>query len=388
MDLFWTVLTVLLLIGIPKLLLILCEKLKVFNALKPVFLCYAVGFLLSFLLPSKASEMASTLAEVCIPLAIPLILFSANLSPLRRLAKPMLKSFALLCVAVAIITSLSFVLFRNTVADTAHVSGMLTGVYIGGTPNLIAIGKALGIDNSVILLANTADMIIGGIYFFLLISVLPPLLRRFLPAYKSVSRESEPDLALEKTIENQYLESGEGFRLRAFVQFIPPILLALAAVAVSLGMAWLLTGNATNVLVIMVGVTTIGVALSFVPKVRSMSGAYPAGQYFIYMFSIAMGLSFDISIVSSSALMLLLMVLFVQLGSVGLHALFARLARIDADTTIITSTAGIFGPPFIPSVASALKNPDIVLPGLLCGILGIVIGNYAGIGIALLLSAF
>jgi uncharacterized membrane protein len=332
--------------------------------------------------------MATTLAEVCIPLAIPLILFSANLAPLKRLAKPMLKSFALLCAAVIIVTAAGYLLFRNAVSEPSSVSGMLAGVYIGGTINLIAIGKALGTDNSLILLTNTADMLIGGIYFFILISVLPSLMRRFLPAYKRGAAENEADLALEKNIEEQYMESEGKRRPGALLQYMPPVLLAGAVVAVSLGLAWLITGNATNVLAVMVGVTTLGVALSFVPRVRSMSGAYPSGQYFIYMFSVAMGLSFDISIVNGSALMLLLMVLFVQIGSVIVHAFFAWLAKIDADTTIITSTAGIFGPAFIPSVASALKNPDIVLPGLLCGILGIVIGNYAGIGIALLLSVF
>ena len=65
--------------------------------------------------------------------------------------------------------------------------------------------------------------------------------------------------------------------------------------------------------------------------------------------------------------------------------LLARLCRIDYHTTMITSTAGVFGPAFIIPVAKALKNDEIILPGILCGILGYAIGNYLGIGLGQLL---
>jgi len=47
--------------------------------------------------------------------------------------------------------------------------------------------------------------------------------------------------------------------------------------------------------------------------------------------------------------------------------------------------AGVFGPAFIIPVAKALKNDEIILPGILCGILGYAIGNYLGIGLGSIL---
>ena len=99
-----------------------------------------------------------------------------------------------------------------------------------------------------------------------------------------------------------------------------------------------------------------------------------------------MGLSFDLSVLTPASLLLLGMLLFVQFGSVIVHIILARIFRIDADTTLITSTAGIYGPAFIPSVANALKNKEIVLTGLICGILGYAIGNYLGIGMNIFLK--
>jgi uncharacterized membrane protein len=134
-------------------------------------------------------------------------------------------------------------------------------------------------------------------------------------------------------------------------------------------------------------VTTAGIALSFIPAVRNAHGSYSSGQYCLLMFSVVMGLSFDITAVGN-ALTLLFMVLLVQFGTVLLHLIMARLSGIDRDTMLITSTAGIFGPPFIIPVANALHNDEIILPGILCGILGFAMGNYLGLGVSMLLRLF
>jgi len=68
--------------------------------------------------------------------------------------------------------------------------------------------------------------------------------------------------------------------------------------------------------------------------------------------------------------------------------LLSKACKIDADTSLITSTAGVYGPAFIVPVAEALDNREVVLPGLICGILGYAAGNYLGIGIAIALKFF
>jgi len=376
------IIIIILIIALPRIMVLLSSRYKAFDLLGPVFLCYAAGILLSFLFSD--TSMASTLSEVCVPIAIPLILFSANLGALRKLAKPALISFGLIIAAVSVVTTLSTLLFRGIIPNAGKINSMLVGLYTGGTPNLMAIGLALGIDQDTILLANTADLLAGGIYFAFILSFIPRLLRRILPAFSA--DDSICDNALEKSMTSDYTTSKLPFSFRTILKNVPAFLLALICVGISLGASWLITGNATNITVVMLGVTTLGVAFSFVPKVRNLSGSYNAGQYFIYMFSVAMGLSFDLSVLTPASLLLLCMLLFVQFGSVILHIILAKIFKIDADTTLITSTAGIYGPAFIPSVANALKNKDIVLTGLICGILGYALGNYLGLGMNLVFS--
>jgi uncharacterized membrane protein len=76
----------------------------------------------------------------------------------------------------------------------------------------------------------------------------------------------------------------------------------------------------------------------------------------------------------------------VVFGSLFLHVLFARIFKIDSDTVIVTSTALICSPPFVPVVAGALKNREIVVSGLTVGIVGYAIGNYLGFLVAEMLK--
>ena len=75
-------------------------------------------------------------------------------------------------------------------------------------------------------------------------------------------------------------------------------------------------------------------------------------------------------------------------GTLLLHVLLSIPFKIDADTTIIVSTSAICSPPFVPVIAGALKNKEIVFSGVTTGIIGYAIGNYLGITLAYLYHAF
>jgi uncharacterized membrane protein len=68
--------------------------------------------------------------------------------------------------------------------------------------------------------------------------------------------------------------------------------------------------------------------------------------------------------------------------SIILHIIPGAIFRIDTDTLIITSTAGIFGPAFIGPVANGIRNKQVIVPGITMGLLGYAIGNYLGLAVA------
>ena len=377
-----TVIMILLIAFLPWLTIWLSKRFPVLSKLGSVFLCYALGIILSYPLAAVGADLvlASDVASVLVCVAMPLILFSADIPALKKLAKPMLGSFVINAVAVILVAVGSFFLFREIIPNAAKVSAMLIGTYTGGTPNMFAIGHGLSAGADLILLAQTADLIGGGIYFFLLISVMPAILRRWLPEYKSTGIGA--------------INSTEAEEKPTAKSYIKIVLMALICALAAMGICILIPSEYGNTglaklgehtAVIMLLVTTFGIALSFSKKVRTTPGSQNAGQYCILMFSAAMGICFDVSKVTGAALLLFVMLVVIQFGTVIIHMLLAKVFKIDYHTAMITSTAGVFGPAFIIPVANKLKNDEIILPGILCGILGYAVGNYLGIGIGELL---
>lgn len=381
MTIFWNVLVVLIMALGPRAMVLLSKKVRILGMLGPVFLCYAAGILLSLVIPEKG--IAMDLSEILVPIAIPLILFSADLSGVRRLAKPMLNSFILVAIAVSLVASVSYLLYRNLIPDAYKYAGMIIGLYTGGTPNLMAIGAALSVSDSHIVLANAADVVVGGTYFLMLISFMPRLARKFLKPF--VRTETKTDEGYIENLEKSFVPEKEPFSLKLILRHVPIVLLGILSLAIAAGLALLITGK-LDVVIIMLVVTTCGIGLSFIKKVRSAPGSYTVGQYLILMFSFGIGISFRFEALNRGALLLLAMFATAQFGSLLVHLLLCKICKIDADTSLITSTAGIYGPAFIVPVAEALKNREVVLPGLICGILGYAVGNYLGIGIAIALK--
>jgi len=385
MQTVWNVLIVLIMVLAPRLMVSLSKRVPVLGMLGPVFLCYAGGFLLSLVLPD--TTIAMDISEILIPIAIPLILFSADLTSVKRLAKPMLRSFLLVCVAVVVVAGTGYFLFRSLIPETYKYAGMIVGLYTGGTPNLMAIGAALSVNDSHIVLANASDVVVGGVYFLLLISIMPKLARKFLkPFDPGVQTAAPEDAAFTERLEKNFVPAKEPFSLRSLLRRIPIVLLAVLSLGIAAGLSLLITGE-LNVVIIMLVVTSCGVGFSFIKRVRNAPGSYTAGQYLILVFSFGIGLSFRFSAIKTESLLFLAMFATAQFGAILLHLILAKIFKIDADIALITSTAGIYGPAFIAPAADALKNREVVLPGLICGILGYAIGNYLGIGIALLLKA-
>jgi uncharacterized membrane protein len=155
------------------------------------------------------------------------------------------------------------------------------------------------------------------------------------------------------------------------------VLICVAGLGVSAGIAMLLTGE-LNAAIVMLGVTSLGVGLSFVKKVKRIKYTFETGQYIILAFSLALGTTVDIEEMLQASPRILGFVAVAMLGAVVIHLILAKLFKIDADTALITSTAGIYGPAFIIPVAKALKNREVVVAGLTSGLVGYAVGNYLG----------
>ena len=161
----------------------------------------------------------------------------------------------------------------------------------------------------------------------------------------------------------------------------------LGVVALSGGVAFLVPESWFMVVFILM-LTTLGVALSFVERVRNMERSYDIGMYLIYVFSLAIASMADFSKLDiSEGVNLIAYMFFAVFVSLFVHAIICRVLRVDADSMTITSVAFINSPPFVPMVAAVMQNRKALITGLGAGIVGYALGNHLGVIVAQLLSA-
>ena len=136
----------------PILIIEAFKRWTIVQKIGTVVLAYAVGIIASlcgvfnFATPEVAasfSKLQSTIMNLAVPLAIPLMLFNCDFK-LWTKALPK-TAWALVTGLAAVLVSVvsGYFIFRNHVPDAAKVSGMMTGIYTGGTMNFTALGTWL-----------------------------------------------------------------------------------------------------------------------------------------------------------------------------------------------------------------------------------------------------
>ncbi|MBL8955874.1 MAG: DUF819 family protein [Myxococcaceae bacterium] len=363
---------VVLCVAFPAVALWGAKKSALVEKIGPVVLCYGFGIVLGNL-PGLSLDKAASMgvSSGAVPLAIPLLLFSTEVSAWRKLARSLLLCFVLACLA-AVVAAGAVGWFFKANDEWWKIAGMLVGVYVGGTANMSAIGTALGVRESTFVLLNAADVVAGGSYLLFLVSVGQRLALKVLRPFQASEASAEAAAAAA---------------VRAAVPHMAvSFALAVLIVGVTVGFSFALFSKIEPPFV-MLGITTLGIAASLSAKVRAMRGSYEVGEYALLCFCVAVGSLADVRSLTGSSSLLLLFVFLVMVVAVVLHVAMSALFRLDADTTLITSTATIFGPPFIGPVAAALKNRQLVGPGLTMGLMGLALGTYLGLATAWLLRA-
>lgn len=326
---------------------------------------------------------------VLVVLSIPLILFSLNVRRWLKFSGKGFLSMVLALVSVMVIAVTGYLIFRNKIPECEKIGGMLVGLYTGGSVNLASIAMALRVEPNAFIMTNTYDMIVGAVVILFFISAGPAFFRLFLPPFKKPAGKNGEDLDLNG-IQDQMAEEFDDFSGMFKKGIVLPLLgavgLALAVTAVGLGVSLLFPGVPTTVTAILT-ITTLGVVASFIPQIRNIKKTFQLGMYFIIAFSIVIASRCDLSVIFQARyLNLLLYVTYAYFGSLFLHLLLSWIFRVNADDYMITTTGFVYSPPFVPMVAAALKNKDVILTGLATGLIGWIIGNYIGVAFGMWLG--
>ena len=369
----------------PAIVIWLSNRFSVIGKIGPIMVLYAVGMVMGNLpfMPPQMEALQDMLPNVLIPLAIPMMLFGCSFSTKQAglQLRIVLSGFASVAIAVAA----GYVFFGSKISQGAEVGGIITGMYTGGTLNAAALQAIFGIPSQSYVLINSYDILISFVYFVFLFTCG---IRLFRWAYgkmgvRAVQNADAIDVASAENVENPYSKLLSKVGLRQMAVIVP---LTLLLVALSAGVALLLPSEWFMIVFILL-LTTVGVALSFNRRIRSLNLSYYAGMYLIYIFSMVIASMADFSNlnIADGVNQLAFMVVAVFL-SLALHALFCWIMRVDADSMVISSVAFINSPPFGPMVVAVMKNKGALVTGLAAGVVGYAAGNHLGVLMAKLLA--
>jgi len=370
----------------PALVLWLCYRYGFLNKLGAVIICYMVGITLGNIgmIPDSAFGVQESLSEASVALALPLLLFSMNVRHWLKIAGKALLSMLGATIAIVAVAFAGYALIHDHDANAWKLGGMAIGVYTGGTPNLAAIKTALNVDSTTFIIVHTYDTLVSLIYIIFCMSLAQRIFNRWLQPFSLAARERGDR---ESALETEDIQSYAGIFSRKTARGLGgAALLSLAIVGLAVGLSSIVPEGYTTSVVILI-ITTGGIACSFIPRIRSLDKTFQFGMYIILVFCLVVGSMADLKDLININWSIMFFVSFCVAGSLLLHGIFCRIFRIDTDTYIITSVSAICSPPFVPVVAGALKNKEIILSGLTTGIIGYAIGNYLGITLAYVFRA-
>jgi len=278
--------------------IILCYNYsKAMRKVGTIMMAYSVGILMSLTTlthigPEDKAFMGSLqewIMNIAVPLAIPLMLFSSDFSLWRKSLKKTFSALISGVVSVIIAVFVGYLLFQNEgIQDLWKASGMMIGMYTGGTMNFVAIGQSLHVDPTTFTLFSTFEMVLSFFFLLFIISGGYKLFRKVLPFPDDSITKSEGDNA------DFSFEQYKGMlKPKTLGKMSLGLLLSLGFVAIGAGLSLLTTGK-LNELVIIFAITTLAIGASFVHPIRKLPKTFELGMFFIVMFSIVIASQFNI----------------------------------------------------------------------------------------------
>ena len=363
----------------PAPIIWLNNRFKIVEKIGIVLICYILGIVVGNIgiLPESFSGIQTTMQDVSVCLALPLILFSLDIKKWLKTAKKGIICMLLAVASIAIVVFILQLIFGANNSEASKYAGLAIGVYTGGTPNIASIKTAIGVDESTYTIFNTYDMLVSIGYMLIVTSSARKIFEK---VFRLKPFEGEKNISVDgEMVSNESESSYKGMLKRdVFGKLCLAFLLSAAIVGVSYVTGTLVKGYETAITMLMI--TTLSIACSFIKPIRTIKKTSQLGMYIIYIFCFTVATMSDLSKLIHINYTILAYVVFSIFGSMILHAILCKIAKIDADTMVITSVSAICSPPFVPVVATSLKNNAALVSGLATGIIGYAIGNYLGIG--------
>jgi uncharacterized membrane protein len=309
--------------------------------------------------------------DYLVPIAIPLLLFEADLKRIIRESGPTLIAFMIGSATVVAGVTVGVFLFDLGPRE-AELAGIFTGTYIGGGLNFAAVAEATGMqDDSMLTAAVAADQVITNLHFLLII---------FIPGIAWMANKY-PTHHMDNAVVFDAESEGK-------VHHIADLGLAGLMAALALAFAVAATGKLIADLVgmsdysiLVITLLALMIATIFPRHVKKLSGYRETGNVMMFIFLASIGAGADVWKLVETAPVLFLFALVIIIVHLVLLFGIGKFLKLDLAELAMASAVCIGGPASAPALASAKGWRDLLIPGLLLGSLGYAVGSFIGVSV-------
>ncbi|MDR2180957.1 MAG: DUF819 family protein [Synergistaceae bacterium] len=311
-----------------------------------------------------------------VPLAVPLLLFDADI---RRIWKESGRTFVAFHFAAGgtlLGTCVATFLFYRYIPEMRGILAMLCGSYIGGSMNLAAMKDAFAVSPEMTGAVIVADNFLMALYFFALMIV--PTLNFFRRHYPMPYKAAVPSPVADKKEKKE--RSLLDIAASAAVAFF--IVTLSTKLADAVGGSMVLPRPARWIFgqkyFLITTLTVLGATLF--PKIfGALQGAREIGTFFIHIFFVVIGVPASLSMILNRSPLLFAYAGTIVLVNMAVTLGLGKLFKFSLEELMVSCNATIGGPTTAAAMATAKGWNGLVVPALLVGIWGYVIGNYAAL---------
>jgi len=309
-----------------------------------------------------------------LPAALILLLLSADVRAIAKLGPKALGTMFAGTLGIILGGVISLAIFgRWLPTDAWQGLGALSGSWIGGSSNMVAIGTSIGVRDDLFGVMIIVDTVVGygwmGIVIFL--SAFQGRLDKWNHVTNSPVDALNKHLAGAGAVKPEPLKYSSlifmlviGFGLGYLSLKVGQILPDLGKVVTSFGWTVIL-------------VSLAGLGLSFTPVAKlEKQGASHLGNLFLYLLLATIGAQADLRAITEAPVFLLVGVVWISIHALVLFGV-GRLLKAPMFLIATSSQANIGGVVSAPIVASVYQK-GMAPVGLLMGVLGNILGLYFG----------
>jgi len=357
--------------------IVLAEKkteARLFEYLPSIVILYFTVMLFSTLgVWQKTAEITAaykTLKANLLPAMIFLLLLSADIRHIARLGKKMILTFLLASTSIGIgFISMFALLHTYFEPDSWRAFAALSGSWMGGTGNMVAIQGALDVPDSKMGYALLIDSIDYAVWVMILLALVP-FAKRF-------NRWSRSDTSLIDEVGEKLSLNPKGEKSTPLSIFT----LLSAAGLVSVTSQWLAallpaTDFLTQTTWVVILATLAGIGLAMTPLAK-MPGSMKLGNMMLYLLVALIASRADFAELTEAPLYIISGFIIIAVHA-AVMVLFAKLFRLDLFSIGVASLANIGGVASAPILASAYSKALIPI-GILMAMMGYILGTFGGL---------